>query len=254
MGYPNDILSTRAIIKPGRCMLIPPEGRVNNVIPNLKNCITSIIASPDYGAKHAFYTIEVKPGGGTTADFCEPGIETFLYCREGKGIVSIGGQEYAVEKEGYAFAPAGSGLGFKNNSNEPWLLLLYRQRYRPLEGYQARVIVNNLNEVEEKNYDGMENMRIKDLLPMDDLGFDFNFHTLTFDPGGCHPFVETHIQEHSIYILEGEGVYLLDDIWVPVKKDDFIWFGSYVPQAYYAAGRGKTTYIYSKDCNRDVAL
>ena len=26
------------------------------------------------------------------------------------------------------------------------------------------------------------------------------------------------------------------------------------PQAVYATGRGRLTYIYSKDCNRDVAL
>ena len=26
-------------------------------------------------------------------------------------------------------------------------------------------------------------------------------------PGGCHPFVETHVQEHGAYILEGEGCY-----------------------------------------------
>lgn len=253
MGYPKDILSTRAIIKPGRCVLIPPEGRVNNVIPNLDNCKTSIIASPDFGAKHSFYTVEVMPGGGTTTDFCEPGIETFVYCRSGKGVVSVEGQEYAVEKDGYVFAPAGKAVGLKNNSDEPWSLLLYKQRYRSLEGYQARIVVNNLNNIEEQIYDGMENMRIKDLLPTD-LGFDFNMHTLTFDPGGCHPFVETHIQEHSIYFLEGEGVYLIDDVWVPVKKEDFIWFGPYISQAYYAAGRSKTTYIYSKDCNRDVAL
>ena len=30
MGYPSDILSTRAVIRPGKYVVIPPEGLVNN--------------------------------------------------------------------------------------------------------------------------------------------------------------------------------------------------------------------------------
>ncbi|WP_258358578.1 (S)-ureidoglycine aminohydrolase [Moorella sulfitireducens (nom. illeg.)] len=253
MGYPKDLLSTRAIIKPGKCALIPPEGRVNNVIPNLANCRASILCSPDLGAKFAFYTVEVMPGGGTTHEFYGEGIETFIYCLSGEGIVNIGGKDYSIGKDGFAFAPASTPVGLHNNTSEPWSLLLYKQRYRKLEGFEAKVIVGNLNDIQEEIYDGMENVRIKNLLP-NELGFDFNFHTLTFYPGACHSFVETHVQEHGIYFLQGEGVYLIDDVWVPVKKDDFIYFGPYVPQAYYAAGRSNTTYIYSKDCNRDVDL
>lgn len=38
MGYPSDILSTRAVIRPGKYVVIPPEGLVNNVIPGIENC------------------------------------------------------------------------------------------------------------------------------------------------------------------------------------------------------------------------
>ena len=114
-------------------------------------------------------------------------------------------------------------------------------------------MVGRLNDMPDAAYDGMENVRIKDLLPTD-LGFDVNFHTLSFLPGGCHPFVETHVQEHGLYILEGEGVYLIDDQWVPIRKGDFVWFGPYVPQACYGVGRTPFTYIYTKDCNRDIKL
>ena len=55
-------------------------------------------------------------------------------------------------------------------------------------------------------------------------------------------------------LLEGEGIYLLGAEWIQVQKEDFIFFGPYTPQAVYATGRGRLTYIYSKDCNRDVAL
>ena len=253
MGYPNDLLSTRAILKHGRYALIPPEGRVKNVIPNLTNCNVSIIASPELGPRFAMYTVEVLAGGGTLKNFQEEGIETFVYCMSGRGQVTVDGKEYSLENGGYVFAPASMGVGLKNGSDEPWKLLLYKQRYRPLEGYKDHVVIGDLNEIPDEAYDGMENVRIKNLLPSE-LGFDVNFHTLSFYPGGCHPFVETHIQEHGLYFLEGEGIYLIDDKWIPVKKEDFIWFGPYVPQAFYGAGRTNATYIYTKDCNRDVAL
>lgn len=253
MGYPNDLLATRALIQPGRYALIPPEGRVKNVIPNLADCNVSIIASPQLGPQFAMYTVEVLPGGGTNKPFQEDGIETFVYCRGGQGKVSVEGKEYVVTEGGYVFAPASLGMSLKNDFEEPWQLILYKQRYRPLEGHEARVVVNNLNEMPEEIYDGMENVRIKNLLPTD-LGFDVNFHTLSFYPGGCHPFIETHVQEHGLYLLEGEGVYLIDDKWIPVKKEDFIWFGPYIPQACYGVGRTPFTYIYTKDCNRDIQL
>lgn len=44
MGYPSDILSTRAVIRPGKYVVIPPEGLVNNVIPGIENCRVSIVA------------------------------------------------------------------------------------------------------------------------------------------------------------------------------------------------------------------
>ncbi|NLI90831.1 MAG: cupin domain-containing protein [Peptococcaceae bacterium] len=253
MGYPNDVLSTRAVIKHGRYALIPPEGRVQNVLPNLEKCNTSIIASPQLGAQFALYTIEVLPGGGTTRQFREEGIETFVFCISGQGKVTVHGKEYEITDGGFVFAPESYGVDLANQNNKPWKLLVYKQRYRVLSGYQARVIVGNINDIPDEAYDNMENVRIKNLLPSE-LGFDVNFHTLSFYPGGCHPFVETHVQEHGLYFLEGEGMYLIDDKWIPVKTEDFIWFGPYVPQAFYGTGRTNATYIYTKDCNRDVIL
>lgn len=49
-------------------------------------------------------------------------------------------------------------------------------------------------------------------------------------------------------------MYLMDDVWMGIKKDDFIWFGAYAAQCAYGVGTEPFTYIYSKDCNRDVVL
>jgi len=62
------------------------------------------------------------------------------------------------------------------------------------------------------------------------------------------------VQEHGAYILSGEGVYYLGGEWRMIKKDDFVWFGPFTTQGAYGVGREPFTYVYSKDCNRDVRI
>lgn len=256
MGYPNDILSTRAVIKHGNYAVIPPTGLVNNVIPGIEGCVCSIIASPKLGASFVQSIIEVKPGGKTTRPYgAEAGIESFIYCCKGKGgTFSIDGQEKELSEGAYGFAPDGVGISFKNEGQESVQIILYKQRYIPLEGHKAKVVFGNANSFDYRDYDNMENVKIKDLLPTDDLGFDMNFHILSFIPGGCHPFVETHVQEHGAYMLNGEGAYLLGGEWMMIKKGDFVFFGPFTTQAAYGVGREPFTYVYSKDCNRDPEI
>lgn len=254
MGYPKDLLSTRAVVKPGLWAVIPEDGLVNNVIPNITGCKTSIVASPKMGASFVQYVVEAKKGGKTTTPFAkEENIESFLYVAEGAAAVVVEGKTYEFGAGGYAYAPAGEGISFEVTSEEA-KLLLYKQVYIPYQDLKPYVVTGNINEVEYRIYDDMENVFVKDFLPTDNLAFDMNMHILSFAPGGCHPFVETHVQEHGAYILSGEGMYLMDDTWLGIKKNDFMWFGPYCPQCAYGVGTEPFAYIYSKDCNRDVTL
>lgn len=253
MGYRNDLLGTRAEVHPGLWAVIPPNGLVNNVIPYITGCRVSIVASPKMGASFVQYVVEASKGGKTVDRFGKAEYEeSFLYVISGNIKVSIDGIDYELKDGGYAFAPAGIGMMFENMGDDA-KLLLYKQRYIPIEGHEARTVVGNVNDMEYTIYDDMENVFIKDLLPTD-LGFDMNMHILSFEPGASHSIVETHVQEHGMYILSGEGMYLLDKTWMGIKKDDFVWFGAYCPQCSYGVGREPFAYIYSKDCNRDVEI
>lgn len=254
MGYPKDLLSTRAVVKPGLWAVIPKEGLVNNTVPEILGCKVSIVASPKMGASFVQYVIEAKKGGGTTEPFgTAENIEKFIYIVNGEVDIRIDGKKYAMKQGGYAFAPAGTGLEFVTQSDSA-KILLYKQIYIQLGDKKPYVVTGNIEEVPYRIYDEMSNVHIKDFLPTDDLAFDMNMHILTFEPGGCHPFVETHVQEHGAYILTGEGMYLMDDKWLGIKKEDFMWFGPYCPQCAYGVGTEPFSYIYSKDCNRDVVL
>ena len=254
MGYPSDILSSRAIVKPGLYAVIPKDGLVNNVIPYLQKCRTSIIASPKMGASFVQYVCYVEPSGGTMAPFgAGEKEESFLYVISGGLTASSEGKTFELTEGGYLYAPPASGFKFNNIGETEAKILLYKQIYIPYQGANPYLHTGNVNDMQYRDYAEMENVYIKDLLPVE-LNFDMNMHVLAFAPGGCHPFVETHVQEHGAYVLSGEGMYLLDDQWMGIKKDDFIWFGPYVTQGAYGVGRELFTYIYSKDCNRDVIL
>ena len=74
-------------------------------------------------------------------------------------------------------------------------------------------------------------------------------HGHTF-PGATLPFVESHIMEHGLMMLKGQGVYRLDADWHPVQAGDVIWMASYCPQWFVCSGKSPASYIYYKDVNR----
>ncbi|MCR8644768.1 (S)-ureidoglycine aminohydrolase [Paenibacillus sp. N1-5-1-14] len=255
MGYPRDLLSSRSIIKRGNFALIPPEGQVKNVVPGFENCDLTILASPRLGAKFVDYVITMHEGGKNLQGYGEPGVETFVYCMEGQVKASANDEAFHLTQGGYLYCPSGVTMYLENAQTADTKLFLYKQKYTPLPDNSRTpwVVSGNVNEIAAIDYDDMANVKLQDLLPTD-LAFDMNFHILAFEPGGCHPFVETHYQEHGAIMLSGEGVYNLDNEWIPIKKGDYLYMGPYVPQATYAVGREPFAYLYSKDCNRDASL
>lgn len=251
-GYPQDILASRSIIKRDNYALIPPDGLVRNVIPGFDNCDVTILATPKMGASFVDYLVTLHDGGGNQQGFGGEEIETFVYVIEGKITASADRTEYPLTRGGYLYCPAGVTLRFTNaNEGNPSQLFLYKRRYQRIQGHEAYVVSDNVNQLEKINYEGMSDVILQDLLPKE-LGFDMNMHILSFKPGASHGYVETHVQEHGAYILSGAGMYNLDNKWMPVKKGDYIFMAAYVPQAGYAVGHEEFSYIYSKDCNRDI--
>ena len=150
MGYPKGNLTTRAVVKPWSYTVIPPEGRVKNVLPFFEGFSTTILASPKYGASFVFYISTVEPGARTTRTWsAEEGIETFVYFMDGEGELSvkIGGEEKVLKQGGYAYSPAGVGMDFANKSKGTMRILFYKQRYTPIEGHAARTFWGNVNDI-----------------------------------------------------------------------------------------------------------
>lgn len=255
-GYRQDVLTNRSVIRYGNFALIEPDGIVKNTVPGFEGCEMTILSSPKLGASFVDYLVGIEPEGKNVQGFGEEGIETFFYIFEGTVKVWNDDETAELTAGGYIFSPEGKKLYFENIGGEKAKAFLYKRRYDRIEGHEAHTVINNVKDVEWINYEDMEDVLIKNLLPAsDDIGFDMNFHILNFKPGAYHGYIETHVQEHGAYIYSGEGMYNLDNNWIPVKKGDYIFMGAYSPQAAYAVGRDEDfAYVYSKDCNRDIRL
>ncbi len=91
------------------------------------------------------------------------------------------------------------------------------------------------------------------LTPYEQMGFDMGINLQVFDPGVYFSFVEAHVMEHGLYMLQGQGLYWLNHDLIEVQKDDFIYMAPYCPQFFYATGWEKSAYLLYKDVNRDYA-
>ena len=248
-GYVSEPLSTRAIVKKGNFAVLTPDGLVKNVIPGFENCDVTILASPKLGATFVDYLVTANEKGRNLAGFGGDGVETFLYLLKGNLQVKAGEQAFSLVPGGYLFCPPQKKMYWE--AETPCEFFLYKRRYKPIGGAIPQVVCGNISDIKPISFESMDDVLIYDLLPKT-IEYDMNFHILSFSPGACHGYVETHVQEHGALILSGEGMYRLDDIWTPVQKGDYIFMGAYCPQAGYGIGREKAfSYLYSKDCNRD---
>lgn len=254
-GYREDLLTTRSVIKRENYVLLEPDGLVKNSIPGYTDCDVTILGSPALGASFADYLVTARPGGKNSG-IGGDGLETFLYVISGEVTVKNADKEEVLKKGGFIFSPDSKVVSFENTSASDAKLFVYKRRYEKVEGYSAYTVAGNADDLPWIAYEGMENCHIKDFLPAaGDFGFDMNMHILKFKLGASHGYIETHIQEHGMYFLSGKGMYRVDDEWIPVKAGDYMFLDAYCPQACYAVGQEEEfIYIYSKDCNRDVAL
>nr|WP_318382601.1 (S)-ureidoglycine aminohydrolase [uncultured Enterobacter sp.] len=252
-GYRDDLLASRAIVRHGNYALLTPDGLVKNIVPGFDDCDVTILSTPKLGATFVDYLVTLHKNGGNQQGFGGDGIETFAWVIHGAVEACADGETFSLTEGGYLYCPPGMLMTFTNAQSTDSQIFLYKRRYIPLDGHAPYRVAGNSNELEKIHYEGMEDVILQDFLPKE-LGFDMNMHILSFAPGASHGYIETHVQEHGAYILSGQGVYNLDNTWVPVKKGDYIFMGAYSLQAGYGVGREAFSYIYSKDCHRDVEI
>lgn len=240
---------SRSVNKPGVYAILDQSDRVNSKLPNWRNTDAKIMTTPAMGAKFVEYEMYIHPGGGTKKAV-DDGLEHFLFVLEGEVAFELEGKTYDLAEGGTVWLPPSYPYSLTNNSDALARMLWLRRRYVEIEGIAVPdPIITNEKDVEAVPEDTYVE---KHLIPYDDeLGYDMAFNLLIFEPGTHFGFVESHIMEHGLYMLDGRGFYYLNEDMIEVKKDDYIYMAPFCPQYFAATGWETGRYILYKDVNRD---
>lgn len=235
---------TRTIVK-SNYALITEDSYVGSVIPGWENVDIRVVINPAMGANLSQHLIQLNP----KSKIIDQTIETqlFLYVTKGSCEIKVGDQYEKLNKGGYVYIPIGHSYEISGSDAH---LVSFHKIYEPLIGYDVPdLYFGDSTKLESSLYLDDPLLHMQYLLP-DHLGMDFAVNIFTYNPGGNLPFVETHIMEHGLLYLQGEGIYRLDQDWYHVTKGDVIWMAPYCPQWFTAMGKQDAVYIYCKDVNR----
>jgi len=229
--------------------MFPLEGYPVSRSPLWTNTEIRVLTAPAMGANFVQHHLTLAPGA-TGKRASDGRIESFVYLLSGQATLRASSEHRLVAGD-FAFVPHTT--GFELTASEPATALLLHKVYEPAPGIDApKPIIGSEKKIPADVWMNNPASRLQLLIP-DDLQYDFAMNIFTFDPGHGLPYVETHVMEHGLLVLEGKGMYYLDGDWMEVEKDDFLWMAPYCPQSYYATGPTPTRYIYYKNVNREVA-
>ena len=227
-------------------LLQTQDAFVRAPLPGMKNATAIVHAAAAMGAKFTQYTAEFESAGSFETDTFA---QRFLYVLEGSLDVRSASAKHALSAGQYAYVPSAEPLCITSSSGARASVI--EKEYVPLNGPPPSFVHGDERTVLREPIGGDEALVMRQLLP-NDTRFDFAVNTMTYLPGASLPMVEIHIMEHGLVMLEGEGIYRLNQSWYPVTAGDFIWMAPYCPQWFAAVGKKPAKYLIYKDSNRLV--
>ncbi len=264
---PHGGLPPQASLAKGRAIFtnsyaLIPKGVMSDIVtsllPHWDKTRAWVLARPMSGFAESFaqYLMEIAPGGASNHPEPDRGAQAILFVLAGELSLEISGTSHTMKPGGYAFIPAATNWRVANNGDEPVSFHWIRKSYQAVEGIAPpKAFVTNENKIAPTEMPGTKGKWLTTrFVDPSDIAHDCHVNIVTFAPGASIPFAETHVMEHSLYVLEGKAVYLLNNDWVEVEAGDFIWLRAFCPQACYAGGPERFRYLLYKDVNRHMKL
>jgi (S)-ureidoglycine aminohydrolase len=261
-GHPpqTQLLTGRAVFTTAYAVI--PQGVMQDIVtsclPHWDKTRCWVLARPLSGFAETFsqYIMEVEAGGGSDKPEPDATAEGVLFVVSGTLELNLEGVVHCLAAGGYAYVPPAIKWGVANASAQPVRFHWIRKRYQIVDGIAVpSAFVTRDADVKPTAMPGTHGAwATTRFVDPTDLRHDMHVNIVTFQPGGCIPFAETHVMEHGLYVLQGKAVYRLNQDWVEVEAGDFLWLRAFCPQACYAGGPEPFRYLLYKDVNRHMAL
>lgn len=239
----NQLGQTRSVRRANHA-LHTPDAFIRTQWPGMEKAMAIVHTSTAMGAGFTQYTAEMEAGGIVGA--CSR--QRFVYVLEGRVEARSSADSDVLRVGGYAYLPQASPHSI--TALEASRIAVIEKQYQAVSGStQPRALFAHEENVSGIALGGDVDLQVRGLLP-DTMAFDFAVNTMTYQPGAALSMVEMHVMEHGLLMLEGGGIYRLDDCWYSVTAGDFIWMGPYCPQWFGAIGKVPAKYLIYKDWNR----
>lgn len=238
--------------------ILPPESMAPETVSALPGwsgtrCWILVTPAIGHGTAFAQYLLHIDPREGSDSPEPEAGVESFVFVLKGEARVEIGGEPSVLAPGGFAFVPAGTEWSLKAGEEELRCLWV-RKAYEPYDGPAPAPIIGHERDAKSYEGPGTDRKSTTFLIPRDDIAYDFQMTIVRFETGSLISTPEAHVMEHGLYLLEGKGVYLLNEKWHEINAGHFIWMKAFCPQAFYAAGDSPSRYLLYKNVNRQIRL
>ncbi|SFO50227.1 (S)-ureidoglycine aminohydrolase [Bradyrhizobium sp. Ghvi] len=256
----TDLLGGRAVFTTAYAVIPSSVQRdiVVSYLPHWDNTRVWVLARPLSGFAETFshYLMEIAPAGGSDIPEPEKDAEGALFVVGGQVVLKLAGRESELKAGGFAYVPPGCAWSLRNRGPGPAQLHWIRKLYQRVPGVaDPEPIVTNEQSIAPTPMPDTEGRwATTRFVDPADLRHDMHVTIVTFEPGATIPFMETHVMEHGLYVLEGKAVYRLNRDWVEVEAGDYMWLRAFCPQACYAGGPGRFRYLLYKDVNRHMNL
>lgn len=228
--------------------VIAPESHVVGPVPGWSGAEHVQLVAPAMGARVAMALVTMAADG--VAGPPAPGCGRAVYVLDGAMALEAGGGGYSLGPGGYAYVPPDEPHVLR--AEQAGRICVVDKPHVPLAGApRGRPVVGDATRAAPQDMLGDPHVRVTQLLP-DDPALDLALNVMTFDPGASLPFVESHVMEHGLLVLEGTLVYRLGDDWYPLAAGDAVWMAPFCPQWCCAYGTGPASYLIYKDWNRDA--
>ena len=240
----------RCINRPGSYMIFPRANRVDHHLPGFnQGVLAQVLATPEHGAKFVEHELLIAVNGGTQGPRDEAFEQFFFVLEGGIELDFAGSRPKKMVRGSFCWLPPHYAYQLVNNGAGPARVVWVRRRYDEVAGISVpEPILAHESDVPAKPTDTYMEQH---LTPYEQMGFDMGINLQVFEPGIYFSFVEAHVMEHGLYMLEGRGLYWLNRDLIEVQKDDFIYMAPYCPQFYYSTGWENSAYLLYKDVNRD---
>ena len=252
---PQTALHTgRAVLTGAYCVI--PRGCQTDIVasrlPGWTGMRMWVLSRPMTGLAETFshYLLDLSPGGAGA----EPGgPQAVLYVEAGAATLTEGDAVHDLAPGAYAYLSGAAPwrLASEAGARVHW----YRKPWEPAPGAaRPASFVAPPGGGTLAPMPGTDAWATRRWVDPEDTDHDFHVNLVEFAPGGTIPFEETHVMEHSIYVLEGKAAYRLNRDWVEMEAGDVAILRAFCPQACYAAGPGPFRYLLYKDVNRHARL